>query len=114
MTMDKDKIPTAKEFFDDNNGLYAPYSVKNKKGEYVNVVSIEKAVEFAKMIKNVALKAAAENAKWSSKTYDTGFGDNTSKFHFIDTDYAGDPSTGYVVSVDKSSILNAYPDKLIK
>ena len=72
-------------------------------------------IKFAKLHVEAALKAAAENAKWESKAYETRFGDNAyDKYDFTDTDYAGDPCKGYTVSVNKDSILRAYPDELIK
>lgn len=85
-----EKAPTAKEFFDSDNGLYAQYSVKDRNGNFIPVCSYEKAVEFAKLHVKAALDAAAENA----------------------TTKVNNESTSIIV--DKDSIRNAYPDELIK
>jgi hypothetical protein len=53
-----EKIQTAEGFFDGNNGLHTSYSVKDKEGKFVAVVSYEKAIEFAKLHAEAALKAA--------------------------------------------------------
>jgi hypothetical protein len=55
-----------------------------------------------------ALKAASENATWDNTSHEISFG-HSQGYDFIDTDYAGDPSTGYIISVNQNSILNAYP-----
>jgi hypothetical protein len=69
---------------------------------------IEKAmIEFAKLHVEQALKEASEKATWKHESFDTYFGDSRD-FDFIDTDGAGDPSTGHNVFVDKDSILNSY------
>lgn len=73
----------------------------------------EAIIEFAKLHVEAALKVASENAKWSCTDTEISFGD-TRDFDFKDTDYAGDPCTGYNIFVDKNSILNAYPLDLIK
>ncbi len=70
-------------------------------------------IEFAKLHVEQALKAASENATWKDESFDTCFGDSRN-FDFIDTDGAGDPSTGHNVFVDKDSILNSYPLTNIK
>jgi len=53
-------IPTAEEFFSKDNGLYTAYSVKNKEGEFTPVCSYKKAIEFAKLHVQAALKAARD------------------------------------------------------
>ncbi len=73
----------------------------------------ELMIEFAKLHVEAALKKASENAKWDSISNDIGFG-GSAGYDFIDTDYAGDPCTGYKISVNKDSILNAYPLDKIK
>ncbi len=76
--------------------------------------SIKQAmIEFAKMHVEAALKEASEKVTWKMESFDTYFGDSRA-FDFIDTDYAGDPSTGHNVLVDKDSILNSYPLSNIK
>ena len=64
-------------------------------------------IEFAKLHVEQALKEASEKATWKHESFDTYFGDSRD-FDFIDTDGAGDPSTGHNVFVDKDSILNSY------
>ena len=49
----------AKDFFNQNNGLFTSYSVKNNKGKYESVCSYERAIEFAKFAAMEALKAAS-------------------------------------------------------
>ena len=61
-----------------------------------------------------ALKEAAEKAQWKQESEETSFGADKSRYDFVDTDYAGDPCTGYIISIDKDSILNAYPATNIK
>ncbi len=70
-------------------------------------------IEFAKMHVEAALKATSEKATWKHESFDTYFGDSRD-FDFIDTDGAGDPSTGHNVFVDKDSILKSYPLDNIK
>jgi hypothetical protein len=70
-------------------------------------------IEFAKLHVEAALKEASEKATWQNESFDTYFGD-LRNFDFIDTDGAGDPSTGHNVFVDKDSILNSYPLENIK
>ena len=65
-------------------------------------------IDFAKLHVTEALKAASEQAMWSSESEETYFGADKDNYHFIDTDGAGDPCTGFIVSVNKDSILNAY------
>ncbi len=109
--MKENKIPTAKELLNDNflliqNGMTC---------EAHTHLVVKQMVEFAKLHVEAALKVAADNAKWEEKSYETRFGDDAdSKYDFVDTDYAGDPCTGYIISVNKDSILNSYPDELIK
>ena len=83
-------IPTAEEFFSEDNGLYTAYSVKNKEGHFTSVCSYERAIEFAKMHVEAALKKASGDA------------------HTIDVPYTDD------VEVDKDSILKSYPLDNIK
>jgi len=75
-----EKIPTAEEFFELDNGLYTAYSVKNKEGEFTPVCSYDKAIEFAKIHVEAALKAASEkgeafvrtNGEWTSSKVTAG------------------------------------------
>jgi hypothetical protein len=112
------QIPTAEAFLIDRN-------ISNPKGHVFRLnlsrdchVNTEKdiqsaLIEFAKMHVTAALKEASENATWKDESFDTYFGDSRN-FDFIDTDGAGDPSTGHIISVDKDSILNSYPLTNIK
>jgi len=68
---------------------------------------------YAKLHVEAALKEASEKATWQNESFDTYFGD-LRNFDFIDTDGAGDPSTGHNVFVNKDSILNSYPLEKIK
>ncbi len=61
--------------------------------------------EYARQIIKYTLEQAAEKAEWTSESFECSFG-HSQGYDFIDTDYAGDPSTGYKVSVDKQSILS--------
>jgi len=105
-------MKTAKEFFEERH--YQGYPQHELNHDSFRLDTLHKTmVEFAKDHVKAALKAAAENAKWTEKSYETRFGDDAhSKYDFVDTDYAGDPCTGYIVSVNKDSILNSYPDKI--
>ncbi len=98
------EIPTAENFLkssqdpmkdEDRNEVYMTWQVK------------EAMIEFAKLHVEQALKEASEKATWKHESFDTYFGDSRD-FDFIDTDGAGDPSTGHNVFVDKDSILNSY------
>jgi hypothetical protein len=51
---------TAEEFLNSDNGLYTAYSVKNKEGKFTPVCSYDKAIEFAKLHVQAALKAKIE------------------------------------------------------
>lgn len=103
------KIPTAEEFFSINHGLYTAYSVKNKDNELVQVVSIDKAVEFTKLHVKAALESAAQKAE-------LGYADGRYEL----PDYAEEPfnavidDLGNANYIDRNSILKAYPDELIK
>lgn len=63
-----EKIPTAEEFFSKDNGLYTVYSVKDKDGNFQSVCSYEKAVEFAKLHVEAALKEVLENVPYLAST----------------------------------------------
>lgn len=105
----------AKDFFSEDNGLYASYSVKNKKGKYESVCSYEKAIEFAKFAVIEALKAAAEKAiikEECHEWYDTDYLLEGDEQHYsIETDGDGCPYAIRKYSIDKDSILSAYPIK---
>jgi hypothetical protein len=75
--------------------------------------AIKCMIEFAKLHVEAALKEASEKATWQNESFDTYFGD-LRNFDFIDTDGAGDPSTGHNVFVNKDSILNSYSLEKIK
>ena len=95
------EISTAEEFWFKNTG------------QNINQEEYSAMIEFAKMHVEAALKEASEEVTWKMESFDTYFGDSRA-FDFIDTDYAGDPSTGHNVLVDKDSILNSYPLENIK
>ena len=82
----ENKIPTAEEFFD-SSSLKISNDTEYK---YIQKVIKEKAIEFAKLHVEAALKAASEDA------------------HTKDVPYTDD------VEVDKDSILSAYPLENIK
>lgn len=92
-----EQIPTAREFYD-----------KHDSDDCVVMM-----IDFAKLHVEAALKEASEKATWQNESFDTYFGD-LRNFDFIDTDGAGDPSTGHNVFVDKDSILNSYSLEKIK
>ena len=101
-------IPTAEEFLK-SKGLFNDKSIRLSN---IGMTTSEAMIEFAKMHVTAALKEASDKAIWKHESFDTHFGDSTN-FDFIDTDCAGDPSTGHNVFVDKDSILNSYPlDKI--
>jgi len=75
----------------------------------------ELAIRFAKMHVEAALKAASEKAKWDCESKESYFGDmNRGDYDFCDTDGDGDITQVHVISVNKQSILTAYPLDLIK
>lgn len=82
----ENRIPTAEEFFD-SSSLKISNDTEYK---YIQKVIKEKAIEFAKLHVEAALKAASEDA------------------HTKDVPYTDD------VEVDKDSILSAYPLENIK
>jgi hypothetical protein len=97
-----EKLPTAEEF------------LKEAQSNPTKGWTTHKAmIEFAKLHVEAALKEASEKATWQNESFDTYFGD-LRNFDFIDTDGAGDPSTGHNVFVDKDSILNSYSLEKIK
>lgn len=102
-----DKIPTFEEFFKEEMKIIR---------EVAPAISHDfklKAIKWNKLHVKAALEAAADKATWDSSSHEISFGHSLG-YDFMDTDYAGDPSTGYKVFVDKDSILNAYPENLIK
>jgi hypothetical protein len=98
------EIPTAREF-------YQNYIEENNNDSHVDIE--EMLIDFAKLHVEAALKEASKKVTWKMESFNTYFGDSRA-FDFIDTDYAGDPSTGHNVLVDKDSILNSYPLTNIK
>ena len=60
--------------------------------------------EYGKQCYNQAIDDARNSARWKSESFDSYFGDITD-YDFCDTDYAGDKSTIYKISVDEDSIL---------
>ena len=80
-----EKIPTAEEFFDSSN-LRVSYDTEY---QYCKRAVMEKAIEFAKLHVEAALKAASEKAVCSE--YMEG-----------------------IYTVRKSSILNSYPPENIE
>ena len=104
-----EKIPTAEEVIDKMVKFASVNDTIN-----CTVYSLSQVmIEFARMHVEAALKQASEKATWKYESFDTYFGDSRN-FDFIDTDGAGDPSTGHNVFVDKDSILNSYPLTNIK
>ena len=100
------EIPTAEAFFKIKKcRVFSNGEVKD--------IAISDILEFTKLHVEATLKAASEKATWKHESFDTYFGDSRD-FDFIDTDGAGDPSTGHNVFVDKDSILNSYPLDKIK
>jgi len=91
-----EKIPTAEEFFSKDNGLYTAYNVKDRIGNFQPVCSYEKAIEFAKLHVEAALKAAIEKAK--TKEDIAIFAEGSYRTQVV----------------DKNSILNCYPLENIK
>jgi hypothetical protein len=85
-SVDGNKLPTAEEFFDSSNLRIS----NDTEYKYIQEVIKEKAIEFAKLHVEAALKAASGDA------------------HTKDVPYTDD------VEVDKDSILNAYPLEKIK
>lgn len=109
----ENKIPTAEEFFEANNGLYsASYSVRDKEnGKYVSVVSYDKAIEFAKMHVKAALEMAAEKANLKGETaHNNGAPDKIEESVYVVDQNGPD----YIYTVNKNSIINAYPESNIK
>jgi hypothetical protein len=122
----ENNIPTAEEWIkkhyeeDVKNhfiGFSRRQNVEQTYKEYAEIYPLKKLedtmIEFAKLHVEAALKKASENAIWDSISNDIGFG-GSAGYDFIDTDYAGDPCTGYKISVNKDSIINAYPLDKIK
>jgi hypothetical protein len=110
------QIPTAEEWLLNHKELSKYDVAEHDEGGYlgVNEDNLYKImVEFAKLHVEAALKEASEKATWQNESFDTYFGD-LRNFDFIDTDGAGDPSTGHNVFVDIESILNSYPLDKIK
>lgn len=71
--------------------------------------------EFAKMHVKAALEDASKKATWDSNTRETFFGDkNRGDYDFYDADRDGDLYQVHNISVNKESILNAYPETNIK
>jgi hypothetical protein len=100
-----EKIPTSEEFFGADNGLYTQYSVKDKEGNFQSVCSYEKAIEFAKIQVEAALKAASESRcinmygkTWFAQRIEVGI-------KLLDA---------VNITVDKNTIINSYPLENIK
>jgi len=85
-SVDGNKLPSAEEFFDSPN-IRVSFDAEY---QYCHKSVAKKAIEFAKLHVEAALKAASEDA------------------HTKDVPYTDD------VEVDKDSILNAYPLENIK
>lgn len=82
----------SEEFFK-NDGLCEPYVIEGKDGSFVRVVSIERAIEFARHKVSEALHTACGKAEIE---YEPDFTEN-----------------GYA-KVNKESILDSYPLENIK
>lgn len=65
------KYTTTKEFFEKDNGLDLPFSVK-KNGEYTSVCSIERAEEYAKQKVDEALELVKSGATLLEDGHDVG------------------------------------------
>ena len=107
--MSDNKILTPEESLKDLQSEYEEI------GEYKMYFAIDipaKMREYAKQVVKYTLEQAAQKAKWRSESEEIGFG-GSAGFDFTDTDYAGDPCTGYKVYVDEKSILSL-EDEIIK
>lgn len=97
--------PTAEEYFKSQIPKYQAVSEFMTDGDI-----FYHAKEFAKLHVEAALKEANEKAKWDCETKETYFGDtNRGDYDFMDTGGDGDPYQVHFISVNKDSILNAYP-----
>jgi len=101
--MQMDRLPTAEEFF---------------AGEFQSVIlkaKCNKIIEFTKLHVQAALKEASEKANWNCETKDSYFGDtNRGNYDFFDSDGDGDIYQVHFISVNKDSVLTAYPLENIK
>lgn len=94
------KIPTAEEFSNNNPDFF-------DKEEVRHYDIIKGLIEFTKLHVQAALEAAAENSLVKCRA-------NYAPFKEASRDSFGFLESDETVKVDRDSILNAYPEHLIK
>ena len=108
-------IPTAEEFIREYIREYIrDIGGREHSYEIINVEdAIEALIEFAKEAIKADRLNLLEHVKWNSISEETCFGANKDKYDFLDTDGAGDPCKGYIISINENSILYAPNIKLL-
>jgi hypothetical protein len=105
-----ENTPTAEEFFGQDNGLYTAYGVKDKEGKFQSVCSYEKAIEFAKIHVEAALKKVYQKSRVKISPHYS-----SRPVYLVEERLVREfDGTQIWVSVSEDSIMNCYPLDNIK